>query len=91
MIEIITPELLFRHPSASVLIPALRTVGNIVTGDDMQTQVNSIGMLDLFLMFSFFSTFICILVIRMCVFTSPSHWFKLVYPCMMFLIVDSVM
>ncbi|AQK84441.1 Importin subunit alpha [Zea mays] len=26
------------HPSASVLIPALRTVGNIVTGDDMQTQ-----------------------------------------------------
>jgi hypothetical protein len=91
MIEIITPELFFRHPSASVLIPALRTVGNIVTGDDMQTQVNSIGKLDLFLMFSFFSTFICILVIRMCVFTSLSHWFKLVYPCMMFLIVDSVM
>lgn len=30
---------LFRHPSPSVLIPALRTVGNIVTGDDMQTQV----------------------------------------------------
>lgn len=28
-----------RHPSATVLIPALRTVGNIVTGDDMQTQV----------------------------------------------------
>ena len=27
------------HPSPSVLIPALRTVGNIVTGDDMQTQV----------------------------------------------------
>ncbi|KAG8067233.1 hypothetical protein GUJ93_ZPchr0005g15587 [Zizania palustris] len=26
------------HPSASVLIPALRTVGNIVTGDDLQTQ-----------------------------------------------------
>uniref|UniRef100_A0A0R0F7J2 IBB domain-containing protein n=1 Tax=Glycine max TaxID=3847 RepID=A0A0R0F7J2_SOYBN len=26
------------HPSPSVLIPALRTVGNIVTGDDMQTQ-----------------------------------------------------
>jgi len=47
MIEIITPEYLFRHPSASVLIPALRTVGNIVTGDDMQTQVNSIGKLDL--------------------------------------------
>jgi hypothetical protein len=31
--------LLFRHPSPSVLIPALRTVGNIVTGDDLQTQV----------------------------------------------------
>ncbi|KAF1002554.1 importin subunit alpha-like [Apium graveolens] len=30
---------LLLHPSASVLIPALRTVGNIVTGDDMQTQV----------------------------------------------------
>ncbi|KAI0529368.1 importin subunit alpha-2 [Dendrobium catenatum] len=30
-------ELLF-HPSPSVLIPALRTVGNIVTGDDIQTQ-----------------------------------------------------
>lgn len=28
-----------RHPSATVLIPALRTVGNIVTGDDAQTQV----------------------------------------------------
>lgn len=27
------------HPSPSVLIPALRTVGNIVTGDDLQTQV----------------------------------------------------
>ncbi|KAL9257210.1 Importin subunit alpha-1b-like protein [Drosera capensis] len=29
---------LLMHPSPSVLIPALRTVGNIVTGDDMQTQ-----------------------------------------------------
>ena len=28
-----------RHQSASVLVPALRTVGNIVTGDDLQTQV----------------------------------------------------
>lgn len=35
--------LLFRHPSPSVLIPALRTVGNIVTGDDMQTQVLTFG------------------------------------------------
>lgn len=33
---------LFRHPSPSVLIPALRTVGNIVTGDDVQTQVFSL-------------------------------------------------
>ncbi|CAI5513530.1 unnamed protein product [Closterium sp. Naga37s-1] len=29
---------LLLHPSPSVLIPALRTVGNIVTGDDDQTQ-----------------------------------------------------
>ncbi|KAL3333819.1 hypothetical protein AABB24_030533 [Solanum stoloniferum] len=30
---------LLLHSSPSVLIPALRTVGNIVTGDDIQTQV----------------------------------------------------
>ena len=30
---------LLMHPSPSVLIPALRTVGNIVTGDDVQTQI----------------------------------------------------
>eukprot|EP00271_Cylindrocystis_brebissonii_P017110 TRINITY_DN430_c1_g2_i1.p1 TRINITY_DN430_c1_g2~~TRINITY_DN430_c1_g2_i1.p1 ORF type:complete len:535 (-),score=133.91 TRINITY_DN430_c1_g2_i1:2476-4080(-) len=30
---------LLMHPSSSVLIPALRTVGNIVTGDDVQTQI----------------------------------------------------
>lgn len=30
---------LLLHPSPSILIPALRTVGNIVTGDDVQTQV----------------------------------------------------
>ncbi|KAK4783315.1 hypothetical protein SAY86_007689 [Trapa natans] len=29
---------LLGYPSPSVLIPALRTVGNIVTGDDVQTQ-----------------------------------------------------
>ncbi|KAL8551051.1 hypothetical protein ACS0TY_000217 [Phlomoides rotata] len=29
---------LLLHPSPSVLIPALRTIGNIVTGDDLQTQ-----------------------------------------------------
>lgn len=30
---------LLMNPSASVLVPALRTVGNIVTGDDNQTQI----------------------------------------------------
>lgn len=30
---------LLMHPSAAVLVPALRTVGNIVTGNDLQTQV----------------------------------------------------
>jgi len=30
---------LLGHPSPSVLIPALRTAGNIVTGDDVQTQL----------------------------------------------------
>ncbi|XP_047319874.1 importin subunit alpha-1a-like [Impatiens glandulifera] len=29
---------LLMHPTPSVLVPALRAVGNIVTGDDMQTQ-----------------------------------------------------
>ncbi|KAL7199032.1 hypothetical protein ACSBR2_021341 [Camellia fascicularis] len=38
---VVCPRLveLLLHPSPSVLIPALRTVGNIVTGDDIQTQV----------------------------------------------------
>ncbi|CAH2072023.1 unnamed protein product [Thlaspi arvense] len=30
---------LLAHPSPPVLIPALRTIGNIVTGDDLQTQM----------------------------------------------------
>lgn len=30
---------IYRHTSPAVLVPALRTVGNIVTGNDMQTQV----------------------------------------------------
>ncbi|EIE22441.1 importin alpha [Coccomyxa subellipsoidea C-169] len=30
---------LLLHQSSNVLVPALRTVGNIVTGDDLQTQV----------------------------------------------------
>ncbi|XP_058000868.1 importin subunit alpha-4 isoform X3 [Hevea brasiliensis] len=29
---------LLLHPSTTVVVPALRTVGNIVTGDDVQTQ-----------------------------------------------------
>ncbi|XP_031103474.1 importin subunit alpha-2-like isoform X2 [Ipomoea triloba] len=29
---------LLQHPSSTVIVPALRAVGNIVTGDDMQTQ-----------------------------------------------------
>ena len=33
------PRCASRHQSPSVLVPALRTVGNIVTGDDMQTQI----------------------------------------------------
>lgn len=28
-----------RHPSTAVQTPALRSVGNIVTGDDLQTQI----------------------------------------------------
>jgi hypothetical protein len=30
-----------RHSSSNVLVPSLRTVGNIVTGDDLQTQVSA--------------------------------------------------
>ena len=30
---------LLMHTMATVLTPALRTIGNIVTGDDLQTQV----------------------------------------------------
>lgn len=37
------------HASPSVLIPALRTVGNIVTGDDVQTQVGSASFILLYL------------------------------------------
>ncbi|GAV71684.1 Arm domain-containing protein/IBB domain-containing protein [Cephalotus follicularis] len=37
---------LLLHPSPTVLVPALRTVGNIVTGDDAQTQcvINNQGL-----------------------------------------------
>lgn len=31
---------LFSHPSPSLLVPAIKTVGNIVSGDDFQTQVS---------------------------------------------------
>jgi hypothetical protein len=30
---------LMSHPESTIITPALRTAGNIVTGDDMQTQV----------------------------------------------------
>ena len=32
---------IFRHSDYKVVSPALRAVGNIVTGDDIQTQVSS--------------------------------------------------
>lgn len=32
---------LLMHPSPAVLVPALRTAGNIVTGNDTQTQVGT--------------------------------------------------
>jgi hypothetical protein len=32
-------QLIYRHPSTAVQTPALRSVGNIVTGDDLQTQI----------------------------------------------------
>jgi hypothetical protein len=37
----IIPRLLelLGHPSANVQVPALRSLGNIVTGDDVQTQI----------------------------------------------------
>ncbi|XP_071693359.1 importin subunit alpha-2-like [Rutidosis leptorrhynchoides] len=41
---------LLQHPSPSVLVPALRTIGNIVNGDDLQTQcIIEHGALQLFL------------------------------------------
>lgn len=39
VVATLPPRWLCSHQSPSVLVPALRTVGNIVTGDDMQTQV----------------------------------------------------
>lgn len=49
------------HPSPTVLVPALRTVGNIVTGDDSQTQVltlvyntNDVLLIYNFLVWDFF-------------------------------------
>ena len=32
-------SLLVRHPDKRVITPALRSIGNIVTGDDVQTQI----------------------------------------------------
>ena len=43
---------LLLNPSSSVLIPALRMVGNIVTGDDLQTQcIIDHGALSCFLIY----------------------------------------
>ena len=39
---------LFRHPQPNVVSAALRGVGNIVTGDDTQTQVRKKSMLTFF-------------------------------------------
>ena len=36
-----------RHQSASVLVPALRTVGNIVTGDDLQVGLHTLYIMAL--------------------------------------------
>jgi importin subunit alpha-6/7 len=52
MLQVFTAYVECRHPSASVLIPALRTVGNIVTGDDLQTQVK-LNDESIFLMYFF--------------------------------------
>jgi len=38
-------DFISRHQSAFVLMPVVRTVGNIVTGDDMQTQVMTCNLL----------------------------------------------
>lgn len=43
-VEMVYTFSVFSHPSPTVLIPALRTVGNIVTGDDMQTQVLAVPL-----------------------------------------------
>lgn len=34
------PQLLLQSTERDIVIPALRAVGNIMTGDDMQTQVD---------------------------------------------------
>lgn len=34
----------FRHNDYKVVSPALRAVGNIVTGDDIQTQVRCVDL-----------------------------------------------
>ncbi|AQK92819.1 Importin subunit alpha [Zea mays] len=66
---------LLMHPSASVLIPALRTVGNIVTGDDMQTQ--TLGIIN-FLVWQEINMYYIIFIHIIC--KSPSHLVSILLP-----------
>ncbi|XP_026454812.1 importin subunit alpha-2-like isoform X1 [Papaver somniferum] len=43
------------HPSPTVLIPALRTVGNIITRDDRQTQVGDIIDYGMYIIYHIYS------------------------------------
>ncbi|RZC47396.1 hypothetical protein C5167_040343 [Papaver somniferum] len=43
------------HPYPTVLIPALLTVGNIITGDDRQTQVGDIIDYGMYIIYHIYS------------------------------------
>jgi hypothetical protein len=79
MLQVFTAYVECRHPSASVLIPALRTVGNIVTGDDLQTQVK-LNDESIFLMYFFF-VLVCVLLLNECVFSAACCAGKNFYIC----------
>jgi hypothetical protein len=55
-----------RHPSPSIVLLALRTVGNIAKGDDVQTQV----LLHTFFMIHFLKKYYMIHVIMFYIFSS---------------------